>query len=54
MGIHGEPGIRRGKLKSANEITDELFIKMKINEETEIYPNNMLPQCTMYINKLIY
>ena len=25
MGIHGEPGIRRGKLKSANEITDELF-----------------------------
>ena len=28
MGIHGEPGIRRGKLKSANEITDELFEKL--------------------------
>ena len=28
MGIHGEPGIRRGKLKSANEITDELFQKL--------------------------
>ena len=28
MGIHGEPGIRRGKLKSANEVTDELFEKL--------------------------
>ena len=28
MGIHGEPGIRRGKLKSANEITDELSEKL--------------------------
>ena len=28
MGIHGEPGIRRGKLKSADEISDELFYKL--------------------------
>ena len=28
MGIHGEPGIRRGKLKSANEITEELSEKL--------------------------
>ena len=28
MGIHGEPGIRRGELKSADEITDELFEKL--------------------------
>ena len=28
MGIHGEPGIRRGKLKTANEITDELSEKL--------------------------
>jgi dihydroxyacetone kinase-like protein len=26
MGIHGEPGIRRGKLKPANEIVDEMLI----------------------------
>ena len=25
MGIHGEPGIRRGKIKSANEITEEIL-----------------------------
>ena len=25
MGIHGEPGIRRGKLKTANEIVDEML-----------------------------
>ena len=25
MGIHGEPGIRRGKLKSADEIVDEML-----------------------------
>ncbi len=28
MGIHGEPGIRRGKLKSADEITEELSEKL--------------------------
>ena len=28
MGIHGEPGIRRGKLKTANEITEELSEKL--------------------------
>ena len=28
MGIHGEPGIRRGKLRSANEITEELSEKL--------------------------
>ena len=28
MGIHGEPGIRRGKLKSADEITQELSDKI--------------------------
>ena len=28
MGIHGEPGIRRGKLKSADEITQELSEKI--------------------------
>ena len=28
MGIHGEPGIRRGKLKNADEITDELLEKI--------------------------
>ena len=28
MGIHGEPGIRRGKLKRANEITEELSEKL--------------------------
>ena len=28
MGIHGEPGIRRGKLKSADEITEELSEKI--------------------------
>ena len=28
MGIHGEPGIRRGKLKSADEITEELSNKI--------------------------
>ena len=28
MGIHGEPGIRRGKLKKANEITEELSEKL--------------------------
>ena len=28
MGIHGEPGIRRGKLKSADEITNELSDKI--------------------------
>ena len=25
MGIHGEPGVARGKLKSADEITDEMI-----------------------------
>ena len=28
MGIHGEPGIRSGKLKTANEITEELSEKL--------------------------
>ena len=28
MGIHGEPGVERGPLKSANEITDQLLDKI--------------------------
>lgn len=26
MGLHGEPGVRRGKLKPANEVVDEIWI----------------------------
>ncbi len=36
MGIHGEPGIRRGKLRTANEITEELSEKLL----TDININN--------------
>ena len=28
MGIHGEPGIRRGKIMTAEEITNELLAKI--------------------------
>ena len=31
MGIHGEPGIARGKLKTADEITDEMLDKIRRN-----------------------
>lgn len=33
MGIHGEPGIRREKLKSADNVTDELFEKLMEDSE---------------------
>lgn len=40
MGIHGEPGIRRGKLQSADEIVDEMLPKiiddLKINPGQEV------------------
>jgi len=40
MGIHGEPGISREKLKSANDLTDDIcnriFIDFKLGENDEI------------------
>ena len=47
MGIHGEPGIRRGKLKTAEEITDELMAKilpeleLKAGDETAVLVNGL-------------
>ncbi len=47
MGIHGEPGIRRGKLKTANEITEELSeilfndIDIKSNEKISVIINSL-------------
>ena len=47
MGIHGEPGIRRGKIKSANEITDELMAKilpelnLQSGDETAVLVNGL-------------
>lgn len=41
MGIHGEPGVRRSKLKSADEVVDEIlgyvFDDMKIVSGEEVY-----------------
>ena len=47
MGIHGEPGIRRGKLKSADEIIEELLnkitndIDLKSNSKISILINSL-------------
>ena len=47
MGIHGEPGIRRGKIKTAEEITDELMAKilpelnLKAGDETAVLVNGL-------------
>lgn len=41
MGIHGEPGIKREKLKSADEVvsemTDYILADMKTDENTQVY-----------------
>ena len=47
MGIHGEPGIRRGKLKSADEIVDEMMdpilkdIPYKAGDEVAVLINGL-------------
>lgn len=47
MGIHGEPGIRRGKIKTAEEIVDELLAKilpelnLKSGDETAVLVNGL-------------
>ena len=47
MGIHGEPGIRRGKIMTAEEITDELMAKilpelnLKAGDETAVLVNGL-------------
>ena len=47
MGIHGEPGVRRGKIKTASEITDELLVKilpelnLKSGDETAVLVNGL-------------
>lgn len=41
MGLHGEPGIRRGKIEPANQIVDEImafiFADMELKEGDEVY-----------------
>ena len=47
MGIHGEPGIRRGKLKTADEMTDEMLepilsdIPYKAGDEVAVLINGL-------------
>lgn len=47
MGIHGEPVVRRGKIKTASEITDELLAKilpelnLKSGDETAVLVNGL-------------
>lgn len=47
MGIHGEPGIRRGKIMTAEEITNELLAKilpeldLKAGDETAVLVNGL-------------
>jgi len=47
MGIHGEPGIKREKLKPADELTDDLFIrilgdfKLSNNDKVSIMINSL-------------
>ncbi len=47
MGIHGEPGIKREKLKSANELVDDLYkriiddSKLKANDNVVIMVNSL-------------
>jgi dihydroxyacetone kinase len=47
MGIHGEPGIKRTKLMSADELTDELAEKLL--EESKIKPGD---EVAVYVNGL--
>ncbi len=47
MGIHGEPGIKREKLKSANDLVDDLYkrilddSKLKLNDRIAIMINSL-------------
>ena len=47
MGIHGEPGIKREKLKSANDLVDDLYkriindSKLKNNDNIAIMINSL-------------
>jgi len=47
MGIHGEPGIRKGKLESADRITDEMLGKIitdlpfTANDEVDVLVNGL-------------
>ena len=47
MGIHGEPGIKREKLKSANELVDDLY--KRIMEDSELKNND---EVAIMINSL--
>ncbi|MCF6410746.1 dihydroxyacetone kinase subunit DhaK [Pseudalkalibacillus salsuginis] len=47
MGIHGEPGLKRTKLMSADELTDELAEKLL--EESNIQPGD---EVAVYVNGL--
>ena len=47
MGIHGEPGIRRGKIMTAEKVTDELLerilpeLRLKAGDETAVLVNGL-------------
>lgn len=51
MGIHGEPGIRRGKLKSADEVVDEMMfpiledVEIKSGDEVSVLINGLGATC---------
>ena len=47
MGIHGEPGIKREKLKTANELVDDLY--KRIMEDSELKSND---EVAIMINSL--
>ncbi|MFP7297046.1 dihydroxyacetone kinase subunit DhaK [Neobacillus niacini] len=57
MGIHGEPGVRRSKLKPADEVVDEILgyiledIELKAEEEVSVLVNGLggLPVMDQYI-----
>ena len=47
MGIHGEPGIKREKLKTANELVDDMY--KRIMEDSELKSND---EVAIMINSL--
>ena len=57
IGIHGEPGIRKGKLKTADEITEEIMnsiledLPYKANDEVSVLVNGLgaTPREELYI-----